>query len=181
VSYFLSFGNGTLKIRDINGTVVASNTGYSWTTATAKNIVFAPAPRAASGIDVVITFAGQVPKIARYTNGGTWTFLDFAFATNGTAKQEPFYRINVPGATLQASAATGSVTLTASQAYFTAGMVGAYLLYLNSQVLITAFTDSTHVTATVLQTIPLSDTSTSGGIVGSFAPGDIVINHSLEN
>jgi hypothetical protein len=85
VFYYLAFGNGTLKIRDTTGAVVASQSGYSWTATTCKTVVYALAPRGSSGIDVVITFAGQIPKIARFTNGTGWTFLDFAFATNGTA------------------------------------------------------------------------------------------------
>src|SRR6267142_85552 len=47
VFYFLCFGNGTLHIRDINGVQVATNSGYSWATATAQSIVFAIVPRAA--------------------------------------------------------------------------------------------------------------------------------------
>jgi hypothetical protein len=176
VSYFLCFGNGTLHIRDTNGVQVASNAGYSWTTATAKDIVYALVPRGSSGVDVVITFAGQIPKIARYTNGVGWTFLDFAFATNGSALQEPFYRINVPGVTLVASNTVGAITLTASAAYFTAGMVGSRILYLGSQVIITAFTSNLLVNATVQQTRPDSDQANLSNLNGSFAPGDIIIN-----
>jgi len=176
VSYFIAFGNGTLHIRDTTGVQVASQAGYSWTTATVKSIAYCLVPRGSSGVDVVITFAGQIPKIARYTNGGVWTFLDFAFATNGTALQEPFYRINVPGVTLVGSNTVGAITLTASAPYFTAGMVGSRILYLQSQVIITGFTSNVLVNATVQQSLPGSDQANLSHLNGSFAPGDIIIN-----
>jgi hypothetical protein len=57
-------------------------------------------------------------------------------------------------------------------------MIGSTILYLNSQVLITAVTDSTHATASIVQTLPESDFFTISNGIGSYAVGDIVLNLS---
>lgn len=74
---------------------------------------------------------------------GAVTFLD-----------GPYMDINTTATTITPSATTGSVTLTASAAIFTANHVGSFWrLFIGSQwgyAKVTAFTDTTHVTATVI-------------------------------
>src|SRR5262249_7157856 len=77
------FGEGTLIIRDAQGVVVASNSGYAWTSDTVKDIVLALANRSSIDADLVMTYPGQRPKIARFSNGA-WSFLDFNFAKNSS-------------------------------------------------------------------------------------------------
>jgi hypothetical protein len=186
VFYFLCFGNGTLHIRDVNGVQVATNSGYSWTTATENSISFATVPRAASVIDVVMTFPGQVPKIARYS-AGAWTFLDFAFALDAVnAIQEPFFRLSAPGITMTPVGgatppiAGNSITLNTSAAFFIAGasptgMIGTTIRWHNSQILITAVTNSTTAIGTVVQGLPGTDKIAPVNFQGYLSVGDIIV------
>src|ERR1017187_3289914 len=154
--YRLCFGNGTLKIRDASGNDVADQAGYAWTPATANQIVWTQVNRSATSRDVVITFPGQKMKVARWTSGA-WTFSDFAFATNAYgAIQEPFYRLAPPGISITPAAITGSITVAASAPVFTAGMVGTTIRWIEHQILITAFTDTQHVTGTVIEQLPVT-------------------------
>lgn len=59
-----------------------------------------------------------------------------------------------PSTTLQASGATGSITLTAGAAAFLVGDVGKVIRATRSKATITGFTDTTHVTATVAAGYP---------------------------
>jgi hypothetical protein len=189
--YFLCFGNATLTIRDINGAQVATNAGYAWTLATVGKIVYTQVPRAPGVIDVVMTFAGQVPKIARFTVGSGWTFLDFAFALSGiNAIQEPFFRLSVPGATMvvfDAGNATplagDTVSLICSQPYFVAGaapggMIGSTIRVHAAQIKITAIADSQHATGLVVETVPITDSINVVNFVGYLTLGDIVVEQT---
>lgn len=170
----LCFGNGTLKIRDQTGALVAGNTGYAWTAATAGQIVFALVPRDALDRDIIMCFPGKRPKIARYTNGTGWSFLDFTFAQNANrATAEPFYRLAGPGITITPSDVKGTITVSASADVFVAAMVGARVRWLGNQILLVGFTDTKTMTGIVLQQLP--PTFDYGGtFTGSFQVGDVV-------
>lgn len=70
-----------------------------------------------------------------------------------------FLDTNATATTMTSSAATGSVTITASASYFAAGHVGSLLRIGSGYVKITAFTSATSVTATVINTVPTSATN----------------------
>jgi hypothetical protein len=115
-----------------------------------------------------------IQKLVR-TGASSWSRADFVFFTVAAAQiEQPYYKIADPDVTLQPSALTGSITLTASAAHFIAAHVGKRIRIFRQECLITAFTDSTHVTATVIQKLRptfryqvLSSTS--------FAVGDEII------
>lgn len=174
--YRLCFGNGTLKIRDASGNYVAGATGYSWTPTNAKSVVWALVNRSATTRDVIMTFPGQRPKVARWTSGGTWTFFDFAFEVNSYgAVQEPFYRIAPIGISITPSAVTGTITVTCSDSYFTASMVGTIIRWIEHQILITSFTDAKTVTGIVIETLPATiDLGTITNVKGTFNVGDAI-------
>lgn len=176
----LSFGgDGSLSIRNSANALVASRPSrtYAWQTATLQQIVYSIVPTNALVRDVVITFPGQQPQVARYTIGGGWSFFSFAFNAYPPGGLElPFFRLTDASVTLQPSAITGSITLTASAPAFNAGQVGEYIRWGGCQIQLTVFTDNEHVTGTVLQQLPYSCTVTtaSGAISGFFTPGDVV-------
>lgn len=171
----LCFGAGTLKIIDSSGAYVAGNSGYAWTAATAKNIVWEIINRGVGNRDIIMCFPGQVPKVARWSGGTNWSFLDFAFSKNshgGTL--EPFYRLAPPSLTLQPSGYTGSINVTVSAAYFTPGMVGTIIRWMNCQILLTAYTSATVMVGTVIDQFPTTVSYPINTVIGSFGLGDLI-------
>ncbi len=168
--------SGRATVYTTAGVQIATATGYAWTDATVGQINFCLINR-----DVVIAFPGQKLKVIRIPVGlGTAAFFDFAFAAGLTgAKQQPFYRFpESVGISIQPSARTGSITLTASAAWFVAGHVGTIFRWAGRQILITAFSSSTSVTGTVLETLPqesavLISSSVTGFEVGQVIEGEL--------
>lgn len=177
LTFYLGFGLGFLSIFDATGNLVTGNSGaYSWTNATVRQIVLAIVPRGAGQIDVVMTFPGQIPKVATWTSGTGWSFSDFSFtiAEDGSVLL-PFYRLSASGITIQPSASVGIITLTASAPVFFPGMVGTIIRWNTRQVRILTYIDSTHVTANVIQQLLGALTLTAtGSFNGGFAIGDII-------
>ena len=103
-----------------------------------------------------IDCAGYAPrKLSRFGNTN-WTLGTYTF---DTFSWPPFLSENSSATTLTPSATTGSITVTASAATFTAQHVGAYFKIQAGYVLITAFGSSTSVTATVIETVVASATA----------------------
>lgn len=88
------------------------------------------------------------PRIITRTSDTSWSITTLDFLDG------PFLPTNSSAITITPSATTGSVTLTASAALFTAGMVGRQVRLKNGAnwgwATITAFTDTTHVTALIV-------------------------------
>lgn len=99
-------------------------------------------------------------KITR-TSHSNWTVSEWSFYEDEDSKQikQPFYKFGASDITLQASATSGTVTLTASQDVFTPDHVGTRLRIAKKEVEITAFTSATQVSATVIETGGLVNTS----------------------
>lgn len=169
----LSFGDGSITIRDATGAVVAQQAGYPWSAENANRIVHSVINR-----DVLMTFPGSRMKVARRETDGTWSFFDFAFATGALGQlQAPFYRFpGTSGITLQPSALTGSITITFSAPYLTPDHVGLHLRYKNKQMRITGYTSPTVGTALVLENLPPSQriTDGSGTLRTVFFTGQVV-------
>lgn len=101
------------------------------------------------------TSTDNKPKqLSRITTNG-WTFVDIDFIGG------PFLDANGTSTTITPSGTSGSITLTASSAIFQSGHVGSYWRIggtvgtpaVQGYVKITAYTDTTHVTATVIATL----------------------------
>jgi hypothetical protein len=92
-------------------------------------------------------------KLSRYGNLD-WRLEDFSF---DTFNYPPFLPINVTATTVTPSATTGTITLTSSTDFFTADFVDTYFQITHGTttgyVLITGFTDTKHVIATVIVTL----------------------------
>lgn len=171
-TYYLVFGNASLKVRDSNGLVVFTDSARPWSTATAKDVVWATYRNS-----IYIAFAGMVPRILTWDGASTWSAANFAESVFNGQKRTAFYRFAAPGITILPSAASGAITLTASQAYFTASHVGTRIRWANRQILITGYTDSTHVSATVQETLYYTAEITFGSDPAAvFQIGDIISN-----
>ncbi len=96
------------------------------------------------------------PKKVRRTATDAFTLEDFDAGLSGTALRDawPFRNQNTTAITMTPSGTSGSITLTASAAFFNANHVGAYIKINHAGTYgaarITAFTSSTIVSATVI-------------------------------
>jgi hypothetical protein len=119
------------------------------------------------------TLAGRL--ITRST-AGVWSVgADTAPSGIGGSLRQAYYRFADRGVSLTPSGRTGSITLTASAAYFNSAHVGMRLRLQGREVTVTAYTNSTTATATVVQelypTITLPVASTAGFEVGEVVEG----------
>ncbi len=165
-------GTGRVTVRTMTGAQIGTASGYAWTNATVGLINYTVINR-----DVVIAFPAQKLKIVRIPVGlASITFTDFSFATGVTGrKEQPFYRFpESVGITVLPSARTGSITLTASAAWFNPAHVGTIIRWARRQVLITAYTSPTQVTGTTLETLPQTSSVVISSSVTGFEVGQVV-------
>jgi hypothetical protein len=88
----------------------------------------------------------QTKRLRREGSNDVWSYGNVPFANIPTYD----FGSVTPSGTMTSSGTTGSVTITASVAVFTAAMVGWIVRGNSGYARITAFTDTTHVTATVI-------------------------------
>lgn len=118
------------------------------------------------------------PQIITVSEAGIWSIDDYDFHVGLAGKvHAPFFRFpETKNITLTPSARTGSVTLTASASLFVAGHVGEIFRYAGRQVRVTAVTNGTTATATVIE--PLHPTVryyiTNASEMTGFSIGDQV-------
>ncbi|MBL6934022.1 MAG: hypothetical protein ISR48_01280 [Alphaproteobacteria bacterium] len=91
-------------------------------------------------------------KITR-TSDTAWTIAEWSFVEEDNAVRRPFNKFADEDITLQASATTGTVTLTASADVFVSTHVGDRFRLEKKQVEITVVTSATQATATVKETL----------------------------
>jgi len=101
-----------------------------------------------------IDCAGYAPrKLSRFGHTN-WTIAEYVY---DQYTWPAFLDLNTTATTITPSATTGSITLTASASLFVAGHVDTYMRIVHSTtqgyVKITAYTDATHVTASVIATL----------------------------
>lgn len=150
----------TFTARLIGEVIHTTLTGCPWTADMVAGLDWQTINR-----DILVTHADGAmrPQVIRYDEAtDTWSRSDFAFATGlNNAKRQPYYRFGGSGITLTPSARTGSITVTASAAYFQSGHVGVDFLYgglpgiaTGRAFRVTAYTSPTQVTADVIETLP---------------------------
>jgi hypothetical protein len=159
--YILSFTAGAMHayVRDTTTghlTAAGSITGAPWSGTIYKEMDWVQ-----RGNVIFLAHASMITQRIERTGAATWSRANFAFSVGAASRPEqPYLKVASPAITLRPSALTGSVTLLASAAVFVAGHVGQYIRYLGKAMLITAVTDTTHATATVIETLPTTQTLT---------------------
>jgi hypothetical protein len=153
-TYILAFGNTRLDHFDgVTGAFQAALTSQAWTLAQAQDMVWAQ-----SGDTLLLTHEDLAIQLILRTGAATFSAGAFTFEDDGTVNPkiyEPFYRFgDTSEITLTPSATTGSITVTASSALFTANWVGhCILLDAFKYIHVTGYTDTTHVTCEVKDTL----------------------------
>ena len=166
----VAFPPGGIAIYSMSGALVASYYSYNCAWGANPNLIsWAMATDA-----LYICFPSMQPLVAQWDRGSlSWSFAPFAFAQSDGAINQPYYRLSVPGATMSYSAVSGSVTLTCSENFFTAAMVGSTISVVGQQAVINAVASPTSATVTPSYqfntwiAIPVTD-------VGPFQVGQIV-------
>ena len=107
--------------------------------------------------------------------------FEFDTSADGNRTLQPYYNFQGSGVTITPSATTGTgITLTTSSGYFDAGMVGSSLLIHDTQVDITAVTNSTTATADVNGTIERQlDFDSLSTTEGSDKVHTVMLDHGL--
>lgn len=105
------------------------------------------------GSETRIGSQDHLPKVLSY-NDGAWSLDDMVFdAGPGGALRQPYVPFE-KGVTIQPSARTGLITITASASVFAEGHVGTRIRYHGREILIIGYTSGTVLTGTVLQQLP---------------------------
>lgn len=169
----LVFADGLFEVRDLDGTLVDDiSADVPWV----EDDLFTMQV-AVEEDRVIVASRSFFPQVLTLS-GGSWTIDDFTFADgiNG-AKLQPYWRFAAKGVSLTVGAYTGSgVSLTTSAAFFTADHVGARIRYCGIDITITAVTNSTTATGTIVgslyPTVNVTVASSTGFLVDQEVQGD---------
>lgn len=102
---------------------------------------------------LLVVHPDVAPKKLTRDKTGTWSIKDWSYYEKDTVRKQPYHKFVEDDITLQASATSGAITLTASADLFVEAHVGTRLRIEDKEVEITAFTDATHVTASTKETL----------------------------
>jgi len=151
--FTLRFGANTVALFDLLGNSIAVSsdpTKIIWDNNTLDLITWAQAQDT-----IFICYPRMRPYQAVWDRTArNWSFYQFAFDEGQGAIKMPFYRRAVLGAVISFDKTTGLATLTCSQPYFSADMVGSTISIVGQQVIIKSFIASNKVTAQINYQLP---------------------------
>ena len=144
--------NNRMDVYNTSGVAITSNytTNCNWTTAQLFELNFAQ-----FGDTIFVAHRNNPLRKIFRASASSFTVTAFTFATHssGYPIYEPYYKYADSATTIGTSATTGSVTVTASADTFSSSWGGVKIRKDDKTMTITAFTDVTHVTATVNETL----------------------------
>lgn len=169
--YNIAFGWGTLDVYLLGGELVASITGAPWTGDIWREMDYCQ-----QGNVILLTHRAMMCKVVRDTPT-SWSVGDFPWSTTVSGRiKQPHFKVAPDDITITPSALTGSITLELSDDWWVAAHVGTHIRILDREVEITAVTDGTTATGTVLDTLrPYQDltvTSSAGFQVDEVIEGE---------
>lgn len=171
-AYFVAIGDGFFFAYTTDGVAAGSISGCPWTGDIWRELDFVQ-----SGNTMFLVHTDMVQQVVTRTGAATWSRQAFSYYSGPAGRPEqPYLKLAAPSVTLQPSALTGSITLTASSAVLQSGHVGSYIRYVKKACLVTAVaSDGLSCTATVIETLPdtqtLTVTSTAKFAVGESVTG----------
>lgn len=154
--YIFAFQNTVLKIYSTAGSLLQTLTSQPWATADLFELNFTQ-----QGDTMIVVHEDFMPRVITRTGATTFTSAVFAFdlSVNSEKVYQPYFKFADDTITLDIDSVTKDatgVTCTASSAYFTSDHVGTRIRYMGAELLITGFTNTTVVTAT-LKAVPLME------------------------
>lgn len=143
--YVMAFLAGELRVFSSAGALLQTITGCPWTNNQLFELGYTQ-----NGDIMIVTCSAFTSEIKR-TGASTFTVGAFAFlaSANNLRVYQPYYKFADDAVTISPSAATGSITLTASAATFVSGHIGQRFRIYDNEVLITALTSALIATGTV--------------------------------
>ena len=155
-AYVLEFGDLYIRFCTDHGQVESAGTPVEVTTPYTEAQL--PALRFVQSGDILyIAHPAHAPRKLVRNSATSWSLNTISFLDG------PYLPTNVTSTTITPSSTTGSITLTASAALFAATDVGRVIRIKHTNwawFRVTAFTDSTHVTATAMTTTVASSSAT---------------------
>jgi hypothetical protein len=109
------------------------------------------------------------PRKLLRNSDGSWSLVEWEFFDEGNIIRQPYFKFAPTTVTLDSSATSGSITITASAPVFSAGHENTRLRILGKEVEITDYDSPTVVSATVIETLP-SHTATIDWQEQAFSP-----------
>lgn len=151
--YIFAFQNTVLKIYSTAGSLLQTITSCPWTTSNIFELNYTQ-----QGDTMIVAHEDFMPSIIKRTGATTFANSTFAFDTsiNGEKVYQPYFKFADDTITLDINSITKddtNVTCTTSADYFTSAYVGTRIRYMGAELVITAHTNATTVTAT-LKAVP---------------------------
>lgn len=171
--YELVFSDGRMDAYLEDGTAAGSVTLAPWSFS-----ILAKMRWYQEGDTLFLYHRDMQTQVIKRTGAASWSRAAYAFATIGNTIAQPYYKFSLASVTMQPSATTGSITLTASADVFESDHVGTRFRYLEREVQITAVTNATTATADVKEQLPAAQRLTVGS-TAAFQVGQIV-EHSVD-
>jgi hypothetical protein len=149
-TFFLLVTAGRFEVwRQADRSLVATVTGCPWNSGMMDDLVIE-----AYGSAAYLFHATMPPDVITRSSAGTWSRAPFAFDAGAAGKLlQPYFRFAAPSMTLTPNGTSGTVTLVTSAAYFSPAHVGLRLRLQEREVVVTAYSSATQVTATVTETL----------------------------
>jgi hypothetical protein len=153
-TYLLVFSD--LQVQVFRGTALRATVPTPWNEAQVSQIGWAQLRHG-----LIITHPDVPAQRLLRTSETVWSLEDLAFAEKaGGVTCAPFARFAHPAIQIQASATTGSVTLTASEPAFIADHIGGRVRIKSKQVAITNLVSSTQAAGLVIEDLEDADPTT---------------------
>ena len=150
--YVIAFTAGRIDVYDMDAVLVVTvATGGNWTAGDLFEFSYSQVADT-----MIVCHPDWAPQVVTRTGAATFTITDFAFtsSSNGEKVYQPYFKFVDDAVTLSVSAVTGTgVTLTASSGVFTADMVGDRIRWQDTEIEVTAFTNTTTMTGDILGTL----------------------------
>ena len=147
LTFLLVLTDGALRV--VRDDMLVTQVAAPWTAAMLPQITFTQ-----NATMLLLLHPSMPPQVVRRSDEGNWSVSPFAFAA------EPFFRHAPAEIGLVPSGTTGSVSVTATDAVFAAGHVGAQLLLRGKRLRITDVAGATAATAQVVDTLESTEAST---------------------
>jgi hypothetical protein len=169
--YVLAFGWGTMDAYLPGGELVGSITGAPWT-----GDIWREMDWVQQGNVILLTHRAMMCQVVRDTPT-SWSVSAFPWSTTVSGRiKDPHFKVAPDDITITPSALSGSITLTlSSPGWWDAAHVGVHVRIFDREITITAVTDATTATGTVLDPLrPYQDltvTSSAGFAVDEVVEG----------
>ena len=173
--YLFAFQNTVLKIYSTAGVLLQTITSCAWGTSDLFELNFTQ-----QADTMIIVHKDHEPTMITRTGATSFSKSAFTFdeSVNGEMVYQPYFKFASDTITLDINSVTKgdtNVTCTTSANYFASGYVGTRIRYMGAELLITAYTNATTVTAT-LKSVPIVELD-EDPFATSAGSAEVIVTH----